>query len=124
LDIIRQLERKYEHPIAILGDLQGPKLRVGKFANPEGEMLQTGQTFRFDLEESPGTNQRVMLPHPEIVEASERGHVLLVDDGKVKLEVTSTGPGYIDCVVGTLEIPRHTFELSQFPCFDSISHTI
>jgi pyruvate kinase len=101
LDIIRQVEAKYEHPIAILGDLQGPKLRVGKFANPDGETLQTGQAFRFDLDETPGNNQRVMLPHPEIIEASAPGHVLLVDDGKVKLEVTGTGPGYIDCVVGT-----------------------
>ena len=102
LDIIRQVEAKYDHPIAILGDLQGPKLRVGTFANPDGEMLQVGQPFRFDLDPSPGTNQRVMLPHPEIIEASQVGHVLLVDDGKVKLSVTGTGPGYIDCVV---EVP-------------------
>ena len=99
LDIIRQIEQKYDHPIAILGDLQGPKLRVGTFANPEGEVLQNGQAFRFDLDETPGTNQRVQLPHPEIIEASQPGHVLLVDDGKVKLMVTGTGPGYIDCEV-------------------------
>ena len=99
VDIIRQVEAKYEHPIAILGDLQGPKLRVGKFANPEGEMLQAGQPFRFDLDPSPGNHQRVQLPHPEIIEASQPGHVLLVDDGKVKLTVTGTGPGYLDCVV-------------------------
>lgn len=99
LDIIRQVEEKYDHPIAILGDLQGPKLRVGTFANPEGEMLQAGQIFRFDLEEVPGTNQRVRLPHPEIIEASQIGHVLLIDDGKVKLQVVKTGPGYLDCEV-------------------------
>jgi hypothetical protein len=101
LDIIRQVEAKYEHPIAVLGDLQGPKLRVGQFANPDGEILQTGQAFRFDLDATLGTNQRVLLPHPEIIEASDVGHVLLVDDGKVKLQVTGTGPGYIDCTVGT-----------------------
>lgn len=99
LDIIRQVEEKYDHPIAILGDLQGPKLRVGTFANPDGEMLQAGQIFRFDLEEIPGTNQRVRLPHPEIIEASQIGHVLLIDDGKVKLQVVKTGPGYLDCEV-------------------------
>jgi pyruvate kinase len=99
LDIIRQVEEKYEHPIAILGDLQGPKLRVGTFANPDGEMLQAGQIFRFDLDETPGTNERVMLPHPEIIEASEVGHNLLIDDGKVKVEVVATGPGYLDCKV-------------------------
>jgi pyruvate kinase len=100
LDIIRQVEAKYEHPIAVLGDLQGPKLRVGQFANPAGEDLVTGQAFRLDLDPTPGTNQRVLLPHPEIIEASRPGHVLLVDDGKVKLQVTGTGPGYLDCVVG------------------------
>uniref|UniRef100_A0A7S4NG23 Pyruvate kinase n=1 Tax=Odontella aurita TaxID=265563 RepID=A0A7S4NG23_9STRA len=99
LDIIRQVEKKYDHPIAVLGDLQGPKLRVGQFANPDGELLQNGQAFRFDLDPAPGTIQRVQLPHPEIIEASQVGHVLLIDDGKVQMRVTGTGAGYIDCVV-------------------------
>lgn len=99
LDIIRSVEDKYEHPIAILGDLQGPKLRVGKFANPAGEVLKAGQSFRFDLDASPGTNSRVLLPHPEIIEASKVGHFLLIDDGKVKMQVKATGPGYLDCEV-------------------------
>jgi hypothetical protein len=99
LDIIRSVEAKYDHPIAILGDLQGPKLRVGKFANPDGEFLIIGQLFRFDLDPTPGTNQRVMLPHPEIIQASEVGHYLLIDDGKVKVRVVGKGHGFIDCVV-------------------------
>ena len=99
LDIIRAVEDKYDHPIAILGDLQGPKIRTGTFANPDGEMLQEGQIFRFDSDETPGNNQRVFLPHPEIIEASEIGHELLIDDGKVKVVVVGTGPGYLDCEV-------------------------
>ena len=100
LDIIRAVEKKHDHPIAILGDLQGPKLRVGQFANPEGEILVKGQVFRFDLDEyNLGTNERVMLPHPEIIEASEIGHELLIDDGKVKVRVIGTGPGYLDTEV-------------------------
>lgn len=100
LDIIRAVEKKHDHPIAVLGDLQGPKLRVGKFANPEGEMLVKGQIFRFDLDEyNLGTNERVLLPHPEIIEASEVGHELLIDDGKVKVRVIGTGPGYLDTEV-------------------------
>ncbi|KAL3810297.1 LOW QUALITY PROTEIN: hypothetical protein ACHAXA_007021 [Cyclostephanos tholiformis] len=55
--------------------------------------------FRFDLLDLPGTADRVRLPHPEIIEASKVGHVLLIDDGKVKLQVVETGPGYLDCVV-------------------------
>ncbi len=50
-------------------------------------MLTTGQTFRLDLDEARGDNTRVQLPHPEIIAASEVGHDLLVDDGKVKLTV-------------------------------------
>lgn len=47
-----------------------------------------------------------MLPHPEIIEASEIGHVLLIDDGKMKLVVSGKGPGYLDCevvVAGTIK---------------------
>lgn len=99
LMLIREVEEKYSHPIAILGDLQGPKLRVGEFSNPSGEYLEKGQIFRLDLDEAQGDGSRVMLPHPEIIEASEVGHVLLVDDGKVKLVVSDKGPDYLDCTV-------------------------
>lgn len=99
LSMIREVEEKYSHPIAVLGDLQGPKLRVGEFSNPKGEMLEKGQTFRLDLDEAQGDNTRVMLPHPEIIEASEIGHVLLVDDGKVKLTVIGKGDNYLECRV-------------------------
>ena len=61
-----------------MGDLQGPKLRVGEFSSETGVMLEQGKTFRLDLDEAKGDNTRVMLPHPEIIEASEIGHVHLV----------------------------------------------
>jgi len=96
---IREIEDKYSHPIAILGDLQGPKLRVGEFSNPDGEYLEQGQSFRLDLDEAKGDNTRVMLPHPEIIDASDIGDELLVDDGKVKLRVSGKGQGYLECTV-------------------------
>eukprot|EP00577_Skeletonema_sp_RCC1716_P007800 CAMPEP_0113405194 /NCGR_PEP_ID=MMETSP0013_2-20120614/18818_1 /TAXON_ID=2843 ORGANISM="Skeletonema costatum, Strain 1716" /NCGR_SAMPLE_ID=MMETSP0013_2 /ASSEMBLY_ACC=CAM_ASM_000158 /LENGTH=585 /DNA_ID=CAMNT_0000290897 /DNA_START=164 /DNA_END=1921 /DNA_ORIENTATION=+ /assembly_acc=CAM_ASM_000158 len=99
LTMIREVEEKYSHPIAVLGDLQGPKLRVGEFSNPNGEVLEKGQIFRLDLDEAQGDNTRVMLPHPEIIEASLIDHVLLVDDGKVKLTVVGKGDKYLDCRV-------------------------
>lgn len=99
LIMIREIEEKYSHPIAILGDLQGPKLRVGEFSDPKGVMLKKGQKFRLDLDSALGDETRVMLPHPEIIEASEIGHVLLVDDGKVKLVVSGKGDGYLECTV-------------------------
>lgn len=74
-------------------------LQVGEFSNPNGEVLVEGELFRFDLDEAKGDGRRVMLPHPEIIEASEVGHFLLIDDGKVKVEVVETGPGYLDCKI-------------------------
>jgi len=96
---IREIEEKYSHPIGILGDLQGPKLRVGEFSNPDGELLEAGQKFRLDLDTALGDNTRVNLPHPEIIGASEVGHELMVDDGKVKLTVIENGDDYLICDV-------------------------
>lgn len=73
--------------------------KVGEFSNPDGEILQEGQLFRLDLDGSKGDSRRVQLPHPEIIKASEAGHILMVDDGKVKLEVVEAGDGYLDCKV-------------------------
>lgn len=98
LRIIREIEDQYSHPIAILGDLQGPKLRVGEFSNGS-EVLKEGQTFRLDLDSASGDANRVQLPHREIIAASEIGHILLVDDGKLRLSVTGKGEGYLDCLV-------------------------
>ena len=96
--IIREIERELESPIAILADLQGPKLRVGVFANEEEELVE-GQKFRFDLDETAGTNARVCLPHPEIFKALEDGTTLLVNDGKIRLKVETCGADFADCIV-------------------------
>ena len=66
--IIRQVEADVGRPIAILADLQGPKLRVGSFANG-AEELAIGQAFRLDLDPSEGDATRVCLPHREIFDA-------------------------------------------------------
>ena len=81
---IRNVEAEVGRPIAILGDLQGPKLRVGLFAN-KGEDLKAGQIFKLDNDPAPGDATRVYLPHPEILASVEPGHRLLIDDGKMQL---------------------------------------
>jgi pyruvate kinase len=73
--------------------------KVGEFSNPKGEMLEKGQMFRLDLDGALGDSTRVMLPHPEIIAASEIDHVLLIDDGKVKLTVVGKGDQYLECRV-------------------------
>ena len=96
--IIRKIEADFGRPIAILADLQGPKLRVGTFANGPEE-LEVGQGFRLDLDEAPGDARRVQLPHPEIFEALEPGASLLVNDGKIRLRVTSCGADHAETEV-------------------------
>jgi pyruvate kinase len=84
---IRSVEEEYRRPIAILVDLQGPKLRVGTFG--EGPVdLAEGAEFVLDSDKKPGDATRVHLPHPEILRALRPGHTVLVDDGKVRLRVT------------------------------------
>ena len=98
-EIIRKIEADLGSPIAILADLQGPKLRVGVFANDDGEDLVVGQSFRLDLDDTPGTIDRVQLPHKEIFDALEPGAHLLVNDGKIKLRVKDCGRDFADCEV-------------------------
>ena len=88
---IRNVESSYGRPIGILVDLQGPKLRVGSFA--EGAIqLKNGESFVLDSDKTPGDNTRVQLPHPEILAALRPGHALLLDDGKVRLIAEETSP--------------------------------
>ena len=96
--IIRKIEEELNSPIGILADLQGPKLRVGEFDNGS-ENLVEGQDFCLDLRPAKGTSKRVSLPHPEIFTALSAGSVLLVNDGKIKLEVKSCGEDFADCIV-------------------------
>ncbi|WP_326525801.1 pyruvate kinase [Sphingomonas sp.] len=101
IQAIRSLEKTLGRPTTILADLQGPKLRVGKFA--EGRvMLETGQTFVLDRSPEPGDATRVELPHKEIFAAAIDGARLLLDDGKLVLRVTGHAPDRIvtEVVVG------------------------
>lgn len=97
---IRQIEEELSSPIGILADLQGPKLRVGVFAN-EAEELVAGAHFRLDLDKAEGDATRVQLPHKEIFAALKPGSHLLVNDGKIELLVKECGPDFADCVVVT-----------------------
>lgn len=88
IQTIRALEKTCGRPIAILFDLQGPKLRVGTFA--EGSVdLTVGSAFILDQQDVPGDINRVRLPHPEIYQALKAGEHLLLDDGKIRLLVES-----------------------------------
>ncbi|WP_414472020.1 pyruvate kinase [Microvirga sp. M2] len=96
--MIRAVEAKFKRPIAILADLQGPKLRVGAFEG-DSVMLKPGQTFTLDADPALGGTERVHLPHPEILSSLEPGHTVLIDDGKLRLRVKSVKQGSATTIV-------------------------
>ena len=96
--VVREVEAERGRPIGLIMDLQGPKLRVGRFA--EGRVqLARGDRFRLDLDPAPGDRQRACLPHPEIFRVLRPGQDLLLDDGKIRLAVEACGEGFADTVV-------------------------
>ena len=95
---VREVEKETGRPIGILADLQGPKLRIGIFAD-EKIMLEKGQKFTLDMDNAPGNEQRVELPHPEIYEAVEPKTELLLNDGKVRLHIDKVEENKIETTV-------------------------
>ncbi len=85
-EFIRSLENKYNHATCILADLQGPKLRVGVFKNTNENLIK-GEKFILDLSTEPGDNKRVNFPHAEIYEFLTPNSILLVNDGRIRLQV-------------------------------------
>jgi pyruvate kinase len=98
--IIRKIEAEFSRPIGILVDLQGPKLRIGKFET--GAIRVTAGDIvsfvRGDAVVGPG---RVQLPHPEIFQSVKPGHSILLDDGKLRLRTVDASDVRIDAEVMT-----------------------
>ena len=101
---LREVAKQYRRPVAILVDLQGPKLRIGTFRDGAVTLAQ-GDRFTLDSEPGPGDASRVHLPHPEILDALEPTDTVLIDDGKMRLHVVDISPGWALCevdVAGTI----------------------
>ena len=96
--LIREIEHELGRPIGILVDLQGPKIRIGSFAEA-GVTVETGQTFRLDSDPTPGNADRVQLPHPELFGAIAEGAEILLNDGRVRLITQTVGTDYMVCEV-------------------------
>ena len=97
---IRALEKEFHRPSTILFDLQGPKLRVGHFEGGR-TVLEKGQRFIFDREDAAGDSSRVQLPHAELFESVKPGTNILIDDGKVRLNVVEADG---DQIVSTVKV--------------------
>ena len=98
VEIIRNIEKKSGRPIGILMDIQGPKLRLGKIKKGKA-ILKKGKSFRLDLDKEHGSKKRAPLPHPEIFAALKVGSELMIDDGRVRLQVVDLGDGFVDTEV-------------------------
>lgn len=97
---IRELERMTGRPIGVMMDLQGPKLRIGRFKRGSVTLTE-GQRFRLDLSKELGTKRRAPLPHPEVFEVLSPGTQLLLDDGKIRLRVGKRGADFAETEVVT-----------------------
>ncbi len=98
-EMVREMAKKMGREVAIMADLQGPKIRVGKFVDGK-VMLEPGQAFVLDAECEMGDAKRVGLDYKELPQDVARGAVLLLNDGLIKLEVQAVdGPRIITKVI-------------------------
>ncbi|MCC3860051.1 pyruvate kinase [Pseudemcibacter aquimaris] len=95
---VRDVEKETGRPIGVLADLQGPKLRVGVFAD-DCVMLEEGKSFILDMSSEPGDVSRVELPHPEIYQAVQPKTELLLNDGKIRLHIDKVEPEKITTTI-------------------------
>ncbi|AQX31383.1 pyruvate kinase [Bartonella schoenbuchensis] len=116
---IRAVEKAVCRPIGILADLQGPKLRIGRFENGK-ENLVIGQRFTLDNKDVLGDARRVFLPHREVLAAVKPGDRLLLDDGKLELLAEACDGASIECrvIAGTHISDRKGINLPDtvLPC--------
>lgn len=98
LKAVRGAEMALQRPLGVLADLQGPKLRLGRFKDVE-IAVKPGHRLRLDLDPAPGDETRVQMPHPEIFKALRSGMALLIDDGRVRLRVAERADDWAEVVV-------------------------
>eukprot|EP00747_Dinoflagellata_sp_TGD_P207445 gnl/TRDRNA2_/TRDRNA2_81020_c0_seq1.p1 gnl/TRDRNA2_/TRDRNA2_81020_c0~~gnl/TRDRNA2_/TRDRNA2_81020_c0_seq1.p1 ORF type:complete len:678 (+),score=117.13 gnl/TRDRNA2_/TRDRNA2_81020_c0_seq1:73-2106(+) len=98
---IREVESDVDYPIGVIADLQGPKFRIGAFKDGGQVELKVGDRFRLDSSFEEGDQERVQLPHPELLRVMTPGISVLIDHGKVRMKVVGAGQGFVECVVFT-----------------------
>jgi pyruvate kinase len=98
ISAVRKAEAAVGRPLAVLADLQGPKIRLGEFEDGAIRLKQ-GHSLRLDLKSKPGDASRIGVPHPEVFAALRTGAMVLLDDGKVRLRVTAHGPDFAETEV-------------------------
>ena len=113
IDMIRDIATELNMPVAVMIDLQGPKHRIGNFLTEEKYPLTHGQIFTFDSNPAPGNSKRVNLPDRDVLKSLKVGERILLNDGKIEMQVVSTDEGSVSARVvrGTEIWSRRGFNL-------------
>lgn len=100
INMVREIAAKHEKPVALLVDLQGPKIRIGRFKNKKIRLTE-GQQFILDtlLDENDGDEQAVSLGYKDLPNDVVKGDTLLLDDGRIVFKVLEVEPTKIFCQV-------------------------
>lgn len=106
IEVLHELAHETGRTVSVMADLQGPKIRIGKFAGSK-ILLKAGQEFILDADSTLGDTQRVGLDYPELIEDVIAGDVLLLDDGRITMDIERIEGNEIFCRV------RHGGELSN-----------
>lgn len=86
LEAVRAAERQAGRPVGVFADLQGPKIRVGAFADGQ-IVLKYNEIVKLEASSAPGEAGLIRLPHPELVEVLAEGDILKLDDGKMQITI-------------------------------------
>jgi pyruvate kinase len=100
IQLVRTIAEELKRPIAVMADLQGPKIRIGRFSDKSVTLID-GQTFTLDCQNRDllGTNQEVFVAYPNLANELSVGDHLLINDGLIELEVTHINGDKIKCAV-------------------------
>jgi pyruvate kinase len=101
---VREIAARLGRDVGVLADLQGPKIRIGRFVEGKVE-LAAGDRFAFDIDCELGDRHQVGLDYEELVHDVKPGDTLLLNDGRMEMRVDAVGSSRIDCTVtqgGTL----------------------
>lgn len=99
---VREVSQKMNWQVGILADLQGPKIRIARFKNKK-VFLNEGQRFALDINvgENDGDHGQVGITYKPLAQEVQLGNRLLLDDGRIVLEVVAVYNGRVNCIVIT-----------------------
>ena len=99
IDRIRSLSKKMNRPVAILLDLQGPKIRIGKLQNGKPFLLKRKRTIRITTKEVSGTPELISTIYANLARDVKKDETIFLDDGRIKIKVTSKAQDTVTCRV-------------------------